>query len=356
MEIESNQWFSVLTGISEEKWIKHRSFPSNFPFEANAGSFELWSLEKLMESIASLPSPTQQTAKPETPEQQAKERVEFPEFVIHVRKPPTHDAGQESDNSWFDTSALQLKLKTADSKVPVMFQVASNFNCQENADAQVDFKKDKFLTRLMSDLTQGPSASGGAGIGAILRLKTHLEHPINLLSDTSLREQMIQGKLFASKIQPLSKAFDVNKVQIGLHTDTLAQFDRSRSKRTCLYYKQGVLIDQVFVSTLIRPEKFQEGLTADLLYAAYLGTYLSAIKRNTEVLVLTLIGGGVFANPLTLILSAIARAHAYYVASKRGNLKQVILPLYASNVSPTDVLFALERIHYPAHFITIKHF
>jgi hypothetical protein len=47
-----------------------------------------------------------------------------------------------------------------------------------------------------------------------------------------------------------------------------------------------------------------------LLRAAYLGTLLAAAATNRDRVVLTLVGGGVFGNPIPLILEAIEWALA----------------------------------------------
>jgi hypothetical protein len=83
----------------------------------------------------------------------------------------------------------------------------------------------------------------------------------------------------------------------------------------------------------------------------YLGTYLSALYRNTEVLVLTFVGGGAFENPFDLILSTIAKVHIQ--VSPKSNLKQVILPIYDVSKSPDLIVKALTDVRYPSDKIKI---
>ena len=61
----------------------------------------------------------------------------------------------------------------------------------------------------MVDYTQGPSASAGAGHGAILRLSKHFNNPIDLLKDTPLKHT--NGKLWISNVKT---NFDINKIKI----------------------------------------------------------------------------------------------------------------------------------------------
>ena len=87
----------------------------------------------------------------------------------------------------------------------------------------------------MTDGTQGPSASAGAGAGAILRLSIHRQKAINLLEQTPL--EPINGKLYFSTAIP----FDTDLIKVGLHTSVPANFDRA--DLNCSYHKNGVLID-----------------------------------------------------------------------------------------------------------------
>jgi hypothetical protein len=67
-----------------------------------------------------------------------------------------------------------------------------------------------------------------------------------------------------------------------------------------------------------------------LLEAAYSGTYGACSLRKSEILVLTLVGGGVFANPWGAIGTAIGAAHIRWVKSGLcPRLKAVHLPIFA---------------------------
>jgi hypothetical protein len=269
------------------------------------------------------------------------ERSTPPEFIIYVRDP------KKCDDEYFDTSSLQLK--DFQTQRPVMFQVASNFNCQENSTPLINFKTSDYLTHMMSDSTQGPSASAGAGVGAIARLMVHLSTPINLLSDTVYGSQVMEGKLYAP--DKLILPIEMDRIKIGLHTNVSANFDRSSFDGKCRYHEQGKVIDQVFTSTLIYPNVGHQKLTYSILSASYMGTYLASIHRKTEVLVLTLIGDGAFRNPYETIIDAMIDAHLQ--VGHKGCLKQVILPLYNNQHSPDLLQRSLIARGYPPHLIKV---
>ena len=320
MEISRHNWFQTLLGMTETSWIKNPIITENI----NMGEFSVISIGELTDRAKT----------------SIKVNNEIPDFVIYVRK---HD---DCNDTYFDTSSLQLM--NYDTQYPVMFQVASNFNCQENGSPIINFKSGNYLTKLMSDSTQGPSASAGAGAGAILRLAKHLSSNINLLKNTKYCSDVFEGKLYASSHV---SELDINRVCIGLHTNVCANFDRSNYGKKCIYHEQGCVIDQVFTSTIINPLKEHTQLTKSLLRAAYLGTYLSALYRQTEVLVLTFIGGGCFNNPFDLIVSAIVNAHVQL--AHQSHLKKVILPIFDISRSANQIVTSLLQAGYPRDRIKI---
>jgi hypothetical protein len=245
-----------------------------------------------------------------------------------------------------------------------MFQVASNFNCLENASVHTKFDNGYYLTNLMSDSTQGPSASSGAIAGAMLRVSSHLAKNTNLLENTSLGLKVVCGKLYASSIKENGKEkethnLNVDEIMIGLHTNISANFDRSSyGNKCCFYDDKSTIIDQVFTSTIISPNMKDANhtkITKQLLYAAYFGTYLAAVLKETEVVVLTFIGGGCFYNPIRTIIETIAEVHTEIMKLYPfNNIKQVILPIYDKRNSPEDIVGALVNLDYPKDKIIIK--
>ena len=203
----------------------------------------------------------------------------------------------------FDTSALQF---TAPENA--LFQVASNFNCLEVPKMNYDPFNGYFLTGQMTDSTQGPSASGGAAFGSILRLLEHRIKPINLLADVpdiSARN----GKVPYDWNSGVNIA-DTGVIKVGLHRNVRAAF--LRMSNNFAYNPNGPRINQVFTSTCICENTRPNALSRSLLEAAYEGTYLSAVVTQAPMVVLTMIGGGVFNNNHELILEAMMKAHVKY--------------------------------------------
>ncbi len=288
--LRPQNWFSFVTGRREQEWdyLPLKSLnPDRGINMTDMGRFLVLSITELLTACKNSDHRDEGQSYPMQP------TGKIPPLHIRTRKQFNH----ASD---FDTSALQVRAQPA-----TMFQVASNFNCLELPSGLVNPFSGHYLTHLMSDSTQGPSASAGAGLGAILRLIRHKNHPINLLEETPL--EAVNGKLVGQKL-PI---FDVNRIKVGLHLDVRATFDRSEMNQ-CDWHPNGPLIDQVYVSTAIlgsSPSLYQIECAQTLLNMAYYGTYLCAVYRRSPRLVLTLVGGGAFNNPKNVIAKAIALAH-----------------------------------------------
>jgi len=293
--MSANNWFKNATGFYESEWdYSEESLPEHI--RKNMGKFNEISIMELKKLT-----------------QEFKINNDIPKLNIHIRN-------HYNNEEYFDTSALQFNGPNN-----AMYQVASNFNCIEVASEYVNPFSGKYLTRLMSDTTQGPSASGGAGYGSILRLLIHKKNPINLLSDTQLKP--INGKLRYIDMKD-KDIIDKDSIKIGLHTDVIAAY--SRYSDNFEYNPDGPIIDQVFTSTCICSNNKPNKLSEILLQSAYDGTYLAAIYRQSPKLVLTLIGGNMFMNSLQQIAEAIANSHMKY--AKYLNPKcEVVIPLYTKS-------------------------
>lgn len=213
----------------------------------------------------------------------------------------------------FDTSALQVN-----GPERAMYQVASNFNCLEVGSERTNPFSGYFLTQLMSDSTQGPSAAAGAGAGAILRLVTHHKNPINML-DQIPECKPCNGKLHLSTLALCEESCvlpNYKLIKVGLHTNVRATYDRQRGRFT--HHPEGPRIDQVYVSTCIcggstrTPDGNGKEIQEAFLRAAYYGTYAAAVMRKSTKLVLTAIGGGCFRNDPSIIMRVMAEAHTLY--------------------------------------------
>jgi hypothetical protein len=205
-----------------------------------------------------------------------------------------------------------------------LFQVASQFNCLESPGPFTTPVSSYF-----SDPTQGPRASISAFTATLLR---HYAAPrddgrrfvqssdgpqLNLLADLCSAgvAEVSNGYLTSSSISDraaftatLARQFD--DIRVGVHDDVPVLMG---------YNWDGAVagdrrIGQVFTST------FAGGFYSDssgsdyapicrsLLRAAYLGTLLAAAALERPKVVLTLIGGGAFGNPMKLIWESICWA------------------------------------------------
>jgi hypothetical protein len=371
MNIISRQWLSLVTTNKLEDEIiellkKNEAIIYRYPITKsfNHGTFEILSIGNLR---ASNPIPTNLSnsvnADFSSDEKNAKK---IAILTLYVRSPENLKGKSLDMHKWFDTSSLQIHLpELADthSKKPILYQVASNFNCQENGTVYTSLTSNHYLSNLMIDSTQGPSASAGAGLGAIERLRYHLNNPINLLSafakenaqDPNSFIEVRNGKITNWSHDIDVSKLDVDNVKIGVHSGVSANFDRS-NRKCCYFYERGVPIYQVFVSTICIPDKKKivktdRRLAAFLLKAAYDGTYLAARSLESRKLVLTFIGGGVFNNPFELIIEAIVNAH---LGIDTEYLDEVILPIFDPSVNHLEVMKLLEHHGLPKELIRVK--
>lgn len=204
-----------------------------------------------------------------------------------------------------------------------VFQVASQFNCLESPGPHVTPVASYF-----ADYTQGPRAAISAFPGALLRhyaapapdggrfVQTTAGRQVELLEAVCSPgvAEVQSGYLMTHNIQDLQafvaaleERFD--QIQVGVHVDVPVVRG---------YDWDGAVtgeprIDQVFTSTLAGGGYSQgcdgsstyRPVCRSLLRAAYVGTILAAAALGRTKVVLTLIGGGVFGNPVPLIWESI---------------------------------------------------
>lgn len=328
---ESMTWFETITGLPEYEWLSRRdesileapngdlqiqNVHTGQRFEA--GSFSVHSLEDI--------------AQPTTSNINA-----LPPFELHVR---TSHAGLPS----VDVANLQ-----AHAQAGTLFQVASNFNCVEVAHHSVHPDGGNFVSNLAIDSTQGPAASASGGVSAITRVHAPFYDPninsndwgqtihrqVELLGHPLIAHHfpVTNGKLIFHGTEPTDYNPDAlfKHIRIGLHRRVRPYFGLRRPP-FMEYFENPPSIDQVFVAALNhrapKPHPHHlESKTKMLLKAAYHGTYRAAIQCQNPQMVLTLIGGGSFANPPAYIAGAIAEVHASVGPNTR--LERVVLPLFS---------------------------
>ena len=223
-----------------------------------------------------------------------------------------------------------------------LFQVASQFNCLESPGPFVVPVADYFY-----DFTQGPRASVSAFPATLLR---HYAAPapdggrfvqgvdgrqIDLLADAFApgRSPVRSGYLTGhggmdghALVAALEGGFE--RIRVGVHDDA----------PVVLGYDWDGAVDgdrrvgQVFTSTAAGGgygaeralgEAF-EPACRKLLRAAYLGTLLAGVVLGRTPVVLTMIGGGVFGNPVRIIWDAILWAFDASQASAPGRSDVVV--------------------------------
>ncbi len=207
-----------------------------------------------------------------------------------------------------------------------LFQVASQFNCLESPGPYLTPVANYF-----SDPTQGPRASISAFPGTLLRhyaapddddrrfVQTSDGPQLNLLQAVCSPgvAEVRSGYLTSSGIADRSAlAADLERrfedIRVGVHDDVPVVLG---------YNWDGAVagnrrIGQVFTSTFAgggysgasAGDSNYRPICTALLRAAYLGTLLAAAALGRPKVVLTLIGGGVFGNPIPLIWESICWA------------------------------------------------
>jgi hypothetical protein len=207
-----------------------------------------------------------------------------------------------------------------------VFQVASQFNCLESPGAFIADVAD-----YVHDPTQGPRASISAWPGTLVRhyaapaadgsrfVQSATGAQIDLLADVcdpgvaAVRSGYLRGddihdpRALAGALEARFDAIRIgvhDGVEVALGYDWAGGVDGART------------IAQVFTSTIAAGmygalddgDDAAMAICRQLQRAAYLGTLLAAAVLGHPRVVLTLIGGGVFANPIPVIWEAIGWA------------------------------------------------
>lgn len=299
--IPRTQWFPTLIGFQETEWdFGLDSLPAHVM--DGMGDFTTVSLMDLEATVELIPH-----------------HETMPPIHLFTRSSLTHEEE-------FDTSSLQCKAPPNS-----IFQVASNFNCLEVSSTTDNPLDGTYLSFLMEDKTQGPSAMGGTGYGSIRILHEHHKQTISLLEDVDVSDR--NGKLYESRLRLSDlKGVEQNykRIKVGVLRNTRSIIDRNQTfGDSVLYYPKGSRIHQVLTSTCIvrTPSKKALEFQKWFLRVAYEAIYLLAIEHQSPWLVLTFVGGGVFKNDINTIIQVIGETHQKY-SKYLSETCRVMLPVY----------------------------
>eukprot|EP00727_Mastigamoeba_balamuthi_P007611 m51a1_g3470 hypothetical protein (477) ;mRNA; f:743993-745752 len=238
-----------------------------------------------------------------------------------------------------------------------VFQAASNFNAVEAPAPSRSPDHPTFTEQYIYDHTQGPLASISAGAAAITRVHAPFfdqedcsfswaqtrERQVEMLSNlkeyftvrNGYVEQTGKEKPLPDSESELSKLR--SKVCVGVHSSVEVIFG-PMGYGSMPAIDSTRKIDQVFCAAMNVGQGMSGMRNCELpdcierirllLEAAYEATYLAAIANGRERLFLTLVGGGVFDNPIDEICGAVARAHSLCTTHPASTLKHVTLVMW----------------------------
>jgi len=366
-----DEWIKQATGLYENQWMNRRGeliqqlepldqehdlgphlaikTPSGL---MDCGAFRVWTLRELEDAVV-----VNEYAIPQETENKNEETDNECTFEVHYRL--------GNDIRAVDVNQLQASMRPQEGQGGIMFQVASNFNACENGSVYCTVDSGDFVTGLMSDFTQGPAAA--CQLAALTR--THAaffstETPARTWGQTNTHQVELIGTPLLAPHFPVAngKLYEVDalppppetpwlealakdeeallySVCAGLHCNVVVNHVRV-ARNTCALVADPPVIDQCFVAGLNLHARAVNQVPVEeliskmqfLLRAAYECTYAATLLRKSSVLVLTCIGGGVFDNPLSEVVKAMAVAHVKWVGRSGGCLKKVILPLFPKEV------------------------
>jgi hypothetical protein len=339
MDMNFKNWFEVLFKIKEEDWDYNLgSLPVYNDIKNKFGIFETESIKELESKVKTL---------------YANKENKCSEFGVNVKFEIRLNNGLTTDNiNYFDVSSLQFN---CNDKYNPVFQIASNFNCLELANEKINPLNGYFMTKLMSDGTQGPSAVASSPYGLLKKINIFMKHGIDLLSN--IKELTYNnGKCYYNKNKHINfNNINYGDVKIGIHKNIYANIDRSNI-HNLKFNKIGKKITQIYSSTCINHHNDNNDLSTLFLKSAYEGIFLYSILNNNKEIYLTLIGGCSFNNNIDLIFQSIYNAFDKYKHLLPKNCK-VILPIYCHK-NNKKVLHIFNNINYNSisEFVNIKYY
>jgi hypothetical protein len=277
----------------------------------------------------------------DTPAEASNPEASSPKIEIRLRSTITVE-----NQPWFDTSCiLSIEARQFDELARgTVAQVASNFNAAEVASPHGSMTTGKYLTHLMLDSTQGPSAAASALFGSMKRIHDYqcgAETMPDLLSHPDLEKSIAPFKKGCKLIIPRSQKNipNISHEQLSVFVVEATPACFSRAAGMPIYFfnnrdSKVPLVTQVMTSAPMLSDRHLK-MSADLktfvrefLIASYAMTYAIASLKKARFLVLTLIGGGVFNVPLEMIMDVIRLVHSKMSSFLQPDIK-IVLPIYA---------------------------
>ncbi|MFA6066513.1 MAG: hypothetical protein WC707_05030 [Candidatus Babeliaceae bacterium] len=267
---------------------------------------------------------------------------------------------------YVDVGAMQAEPDYKDA----IFQVASNFSTLEPTSKT--HLPEAGITGYISDKTQGPFAAISAAPGLIQRMyyafynteiasflwRQTRDHQIALLDDTNIPVTNGYVVIDPTYLGNLTKNADVKKyfsdtlakIKVGFQGEVQVTFGEVTGDKHVLLERNDQIINQVYTAAIdfggenykYRDNALIQDLAKTILKAAYEGTILAAIAKRKQKVVLTLIGGGVFKNPLEWIAGAIE--HVTPLIKDYGLNVTVIVYNAANNSEMPEFLSALKTL------------
>ena len=259
-----------------------------------------------------------------------------------------------------------------------VFQVASNHNTIEGIAVDKTPEQDPFYTtKYIFDNTQGPAASISAGFGAICRVYcANVSNSDKISPQISTREINLLDEFddcFKVRNGYVEETFRNKKpswdqlplLKVGIHPNQKVYFghimqDGKINLRDTSLHEQH--IHQVLCGAYnigqgtagTENNKIDENddyiRTKIISCGNYIGTFLTTSFLNSKKLVLTLLGGGVFKNPLDIIIGAIKYAfEEYWNNGYCSQLQHVYLPLFPNVKSVQGKQHFDEITHWFTH-------
>ena len=245
-----------------------------------------------------------------------------------------------------DVKILQRTMKSS------VFLVASNFDGLEHKNEKSRIEHKNFITNYINDHTQGPSAALCSPTAAIYRSCYCGFNKINALENLNDIYNVENGYADLSKFNETKcdlnklKSAGLYKAIIHENLDILSSdFTKMISRNEIdQVYGAGINIKQREAGRLNKVvcDKYPQLLYYPL-YCAYTAVYLTAIKNNRKNIVLTLLGGGVFGNPLNIIMDAIINVHKNLSKYLNENFEHVYLALFKCSVK--DKNYIINRLN-----------